>query len=349
MMKVFVCVLLLWEVTSAYHQSNTSILKLRGGEAFLDDVETQCGTADHKEPDSYKNLAEKDLMADNNPNVIEINPSFLDEKNSQDETVKATSQDQSLKSSKTVESTQSSGPKVVAALDQNKKYQKHHQRVEETARSPDGVAFVPKADKSDMEPIDRKINNGLRDRFSDASISLQRLLESQKPIAVNFANEVKGRYGETASKINAMKSVTFQRLQGFDTTSVRTSITHNAFHAKNRMSDASLVAIRSALEYKISEEVKVLLCMFACSLLGASLGFHTFLYFVSVGYGASIAVIACALLVVGNVSKATSHYTYVKPQPLRTHVSQFIRWLQKRQFLSYQTFIPAWLWSGLYG
>lgn len=300
-MKVFVCVLLLSEVTSAYRQSNTStILKLRGGEAFLDEVETQCGTADHKEPDSNKNLAE--------PNVIEINPSFLDEKKSQDETVnKATSQDHSLKSSKTVESTQSSEPKVVAAFDQNKINENHHQKAEETARSPDGVAFVPKVDKTDMEPIDRKINNGLRDRFSDASISLQRLLEFQNPIALNFAKEVKGRYGETASKINAMKSVTFQRLQGFDATSVRASITHNAFHAKDRISDASLLAIRSAIEYRISEEMKLLLCVFACSLLGASLGFHSFLYFVSVGYGASIAVIACALLVVGNVSKATTH------------------------------------------
>jgi len=299
MMKVFVCVLLLSEVTSTYRQSNT-ILKLRGGEAFLDEVETQCGTADHKEPDN--------LMADNNPNVIEINPSFLDEKKSQDETVnKATSQDHSLQSSKTVESTQSSEPKVVAVLDQNQSNENHHQKVDETARSPDGVAFVPKADKTDMEPIDRKINNGLRDRFSDASISLQRLLESQKPIALNFAKEVKGRYGETALKINDMKSATFQRLQGFDATSVRASITNNAFHAKDRISDASLSAIRSALEYKINEEMKVLLCVFACSLLGASLGFHTFLYFVSVGYGASVAVIACALLVIGNVSKATIH------------------------------------------
>ena len=300
-MKVLIFVLLLSEVTSAYRQSNTStILKLRGGEVLLDEVETQSGTTDHKESDSYKNLAQ--------PNVIEINPSFLDEQKSQDEIVnKATSQDHSLKSSKTAESIQSSKPKVVATLDQNKSNENHHQKVEETARSSDGVAFVPKADKADIEPIDRRINNGLRDRFSDASISLQRLLESQKPIALNFAKEVKGRYGETALKINDMKSATFQRLQGFDATSVRASITNNAFHAKDRISDASLSAIRSALEYKINEEMKVLLCVFACSLLGASLGFHTFLYFVSVGYGASVAVIACALLVVGNVSKATIH------------------------------------------
>jgi|AntRauTorckE5430_2_1112549.scaffolds.fasta_scaffold00259_3 hypothetical protein len=306
-MKIL-CVLFLFKVNSTfscYHRQPHHVLQLRGGGAFDDDIDTQESTLGHKERDGRNQRINK------SPKVIEINPSFLDEKKTQDEAVKTAAgrDNSSTRTTANSERKQIRELRTGSAVDRDQSnsenhHRIHHQKPEESTRSPEGVAFVPKAEKSEMEPIDRKINNGLRDRFADASISLQRLLESQKPIALNFAKEVKGRYGETASKINAMKFITLQHLQALDKSSVHASIMTRAFDAKHRIRNVSGLAIHSALEFRISEEMLVILCTFACSLVGTSLGFLSFLYFVSVGYGASIAMIACSLLVVGNVSKS---------------------------------------------
>ena len=286
--------LLLLRVASTFaFYRQPHVLQLRGGGAFEDDTETQGSTGDRQGRDGHKQAV--GIGRGLSPEVIEIDPRFLDEKRNNDETVliKAEQDNNEQQTADAVNQDRSSGK------DQNSK-----QKSEEATRSSEGVAFVTKAEKSEMERIDRKINNGLRDRFADASISLQRLLESQKPIALNFAKEVKGRYGDTASKLKTMKSTTFQRLQHLNKSSVNAIIMTRAFDAKHRIKNVSGLAIRSALEYKMSEEMIVILCTFACSLVGTSLGFLSFLYFVSVGYGASVAMIACTLLVVGNVSKA---------------------------------------------
>jgi hypothetical protein len=178
------------------------------------------------------------------------------------------------------------------------------------------VAFV--TNKSDVNGIketqssrlSNEINKNLRDRFADASLSLQRLVELQKfkPVAMNFSNEIKARYGETVSKLYKLKLASIvktQRIQekikqqcdahlNYDT------ISQSMGTAKNWMKEGTIGAVSNdATGY-------ILLATYMLSSLGSSLGFVSFLYFVSVGFGASIGIIAASALILSNVSNRLS-------------------------------------------
>ena len=168
---------------------------------------------------------------------------------------------------------------------------------------------------------------------------------------MNFAKEVKGRYGETTSKLNEMKSASVQRisnglreLKNGETTTFkqlneiksasvqriqesasvqrarihnglrglkngdivinRDTIAHSMETAKDWMKEATMPVYSAATTvaaYRPNDDTTILIAVFALSLLGSSLGFTSFLYFVSVGYGASIGIIAATALILSNV------------------------------------------------
>ncbi len=155
------------------------------------------------------------------------------------------------------------------------------------------------ASPSTKEDVGKVASDNLRAKFADASISLQRLMELQnvKPIAVNFAMEIKGRYGETTSRLHAFQAGTIQRLRdgvhrmkSGDNQFFTDAITLSG----NWMKDNSSICM--------NRDIAVVVGVFLLSLLGSSVGFSSFLYFVSVGYGASIGIIAAVVMLRSNVS-----------------------------------------------
>lgn len=204
-------------------------------------------------------------------------------------------------STATVKKSAMNEPKIVE-IDPN--YGVEQEKAAVMKKDNESVAFIPKSPSDQnaiVEPINRKIDNGLRRRFSDASLSLQKILEAQKPVALNFANEVRDRYGTTASKLGRMG----QKISGMktrDVSSMKAALAHHLVVARSKMSDCSVSAIHSIVAFKFREESKMLLCMYLFAAIGSSMGFISFLYFVSVGYGASIFLMSLALLIRSSVS-----------------------------------------------
>ena len=220
------------------------------------------------------------------------------------------------------------------------------------------VAFVNKpaaadADEHDHEPtssptpsekekkhtstkIKNEINTNLKERFSDASLSLQRLLELGKvqPFAHNFSNEIKTRYGETISQIYKWRSISLLRMEllrkkikqqcdahlhlpNYDAIQKKikeqydahlhlhlnyAAISQSMGNAKKIMKEGT----RNIGAVSFDSTASILLATFILSSLGSSLGFISFLYFVSVGFGASISIISFSTLIFGNVGAIQS-------------------------------------------
>ncbi len=182
------------------------------------------------------------------------------------------------------------------------------------------IAFLPKgideggtrinnktASPYAKEAVRKVASDNLRAKFADASISLQRLMELQnvKPIAATFAMEMKGRYGDTTTRVYEFQADTIRRLRDW----VR-RIKSGDHHFFPAMINSSGNWMRGSSSTCMNKDIAVVAGVFLLSLLGSSLGFCSFLYFVSVGYGASIGIIAAAVMFRSNVSSLTLlHFT----------------------------------------
>lgn len=299
---------------ASIHIKQTHILQLRGGgDSVVIDIN------DAEENDLSTATVKKSAM--NEPRIVEIDPNFgVDQQsNSKPTTEVETSTDEKV----ATEVREASGETVIT---QNKIVENNSPIEEKTVKPSstseeagtkaavmkkdnESVAFIPKSPSDQnaiVEPINKKIDNGLRRRFADASLSLQKILEAQKPVALNFANEVRDRYGTTASKLGRVRSNTFQKISSMktrDISSMKAALAHHLVVARSKMSDCSASAIHSIVAFKFREETKMLLCMYLFAAVGSSMGFISFLYFVSVGYGASIFLMSVALLIRSNVSR----------------------------------------------
>jgi hypothetical protein len=189
-----------------------------------------------------------------------------------------------------------------------------------------------KEKKNTSTKINNEINTNLKERFSDASLSLQRLLELGKvqPFALNFSNEIKTRYGETISQIYKWRSISMLRMEllrkkikqqcdahlhlplNYDAIQKKIkeqydahlhlhlnydAISQSMGNAKKIMKEGT----RNIGAVSFDSTASILLATFILSSLGSSLGFISFLYFVSVGFGASISIISSSALIFGNV------------------------------------------------
>lgn len=189
------------------------------------------------------------------------------------------------------------------------------------------VAFVA-TKESQSNRIRNEINKNLKERFEDASISLQRLVELQKfkPMAMNFSNEIKLRYEElqkytygfkpmadqfrtrTTSKLHRLKLASMLKFriiheklrQQCDAHLNYDLISQSVGSAKSWMKDGPIKAVVGS----DATTGYILMATFLLSSLGSSLGFLSFLYFVSVGFGTSIGIIASSALILSNVSNS---------------------------------------------
>ena len=207
-------------------------------------------------------------------------------------------------------------------------------------------------EKQTQKRFDVEINKNLKERFSDATISLQKLMELQnlkpmamnfskelmelkkekiKPMAMNFSKELKTKCGETASKLYQLKLASIVQLHSLhqkvkekyhieikaikmDYSSIKKA-EQVIITAKNWMKDGALGVLGSEASY-------ILLASLVLSSVGSSLGFVSFLYFVSVGYGASIGIIAASALIFSNVSPK-----YVCTLCIRTFLVTFAKFI----------------------
>jgi len=156
--------------------------------------------------------------------------------------------------------------------------------------------------KESFKRTSNEITASLREKFADASRLLE--LPKIKPVATNFANEMRERYGETTSKLQNLRSAsvqsarnTFQRLKVRDTAIPKESFFQLLSTTGKILKDKILgLGVTKGL----NGDVSILVAPFILSLVGSSLGFYSFLYFVSVGFSAAIGIIAAVALIVAN-------------------------------------------------
>lgn len=205
------------------------------------------------------------------------------------------------------------------------------------------VAFVTKSKSGRKSQIlDNKISQNLHKRLSEATVSLQNLAKSQKPLVVHFAKELQERYGQSASSLSRIKSASLNKMSQLKTVDISTmqQIVDNMAVRVKQMSSYSSMSAMNIMNYSLGRESTLLLENISFSLLGASIGFLSFLYFVSVGYGLAIGSVAVALILRGI-------YSHTQRVPLLTYVHtgmvvlwavRLIAFLLHREFISW----PEW-------
>jgi hypothetical protein len=128
---------------------------------------------------------------------------------------------------------------------------------------------------------------------------LQNLAKSQKPTVLHFAKELQERYGQSASTLSKMKSVSLKKvnqLKAVNVANIQQIVDDVAIRVKYLSSRSSLGIMNIMMNYRLGRESTLLLWNLSFSLLGSSIGFVSFLYFVSVGYSLAIGTVAIVLL-----------------------------------------------------
>lgn len=168
------------------------------------------------------------------------------------------------------------------------------------------VAFVSTSKAGRKSQIlDHKISQNLYKRFTDATGSLQNFANSQKPAVLHFAKELQERYGQSASTLSRMKTDSLKQLKqlkAINLATVQHIVDDVAIRIKHLTSCSTVGVMNIIMNYGLGRESTLLLSNLSCSLMGASIGFLSFLYFVSVGYGLAIGTTAVALIIWGFVS-----------------------------------------------
>ena len=165
-----------------------------------------------------------------------------------------------------------------------------------------------------------------------------------KPAATRLQRTLKGGYGKAAEGLTRIGTASWENLW----------ITPNNIHIRNtaeRVKEESLKVLNKVLgctlmlRQRIGSPLSkpkgnpnIVVPVVAFALLGSSLGFHSFLYFVSVGYSISIGLMSLSTLILVNVSirKSFNHYQCFAYPTCATYLS-ISRLFTKQMSLFYPT------------
>ena len=161
------------------------------------------------------------------------------------------------------------------------------------------------------------LSSGIRNRVG--KLPLRRF----KPSTTRLQNSLKGSYGKAAESLSRIGTASWESLRlGPQTLDIQ--------HTAGRMREESIKVFHKILGCtmvstmaKPNGKPKLMLPVFALALFGTSLGFHSFLYFVSVGYSVSIGLISLFSLFSVNVSFTQNHN-------VRTNLNMYLLTLFRR-------------------
>ena len=164
--------------------------------------------------------------------------------------------------------------------------------------------------KSDEIKIDKRSSqpkvNDLRNRAE--KLPLRHL----KPATTRLQNTLKGSYGKAAERLSRIGTSSWDSLRlAPHTLQIQTTagrLREESMKVFHKILGGTMI-VRNNFGSTIAKQTgkpNFTLPVFALALLGSSLGFHSFLYFVSVGYSVSIGLISLFSLISANVSFTTN-------------------------------------------
>ena len=184
------------------------------------------------------------------------------------------------------------------------------------------IAFVPSLSATNRpsarmssKKLHHTLTKQLKEHFSDASITLQKLIDTPRPVASNILEGIRDKMVDIKSthKEIAWENKTLQNVISF--------IVH----------------------HRPNDDILIYTAAFGLCLFGSSVGYRSFLYFVSVGYSISIGLTALVALLVANI--------YIKngiPFLSNIHVGLTLLWsIRLTTFLLHREYVnwPAWHWK----
>lgn len=186
----------------------------------------------------------------------------------------------------------------------------------------DKVAFVPSLSATNRptarissQKLHHTLTKQLKEHFSDASITLQKLIDTPRPVASNIMEGIRDKMLDiqTTRKEISWENKTLQKVIGF------------------------------IFNHRPSDDILIYMAAVGFCLLGSSVGYRSFLYFVSVGYSVSIGLTALAGLLFANMFTKTGI-----PLLSNIHISLTLLWsIRLTTFLLHREYInwPAWHWK----
>jgi steroid 5-alpha reductase family enzyme len=184
------------------------------------------------------------------------------------------------------------------------------------------IAFVPSlsaANRPTARISSRKLHHTLtkqlKEHFSDASITLQKLIDTQKPVASNILDGIRDKMVDIKS-------------------------THKDIAWENKTLQNT---IKFIVHHRPNDDFLIYTAAFGLCLLGTSVGYRSFLYFVSVGYGISIGLTALVGLLVTNICTKNEI-----PLLSNIHIGLTVLWsIRLTTFLLHREYVnwPAWHWK----